>query len=522
MRTDSRTLRTSCLTAGVFFFTVFAGAGSDAAGGSPNDGQVAVRIQRVENGIPSISLGADKPPLELNIARLMEIYKVPAVSVAVIDNFKIAWAKAYGVTEAGGTTPVTTHTLFQAGSVSKTVAASGALWLVEHGKLSLDEDVNQKLVTWKVPENEFTKDQKVTLRRLQSHSAGLTVHGFPGYAVGDPIPSLVQIFNGERPANTAPIRVDSVPGSKLWYSGGGVTIEQQLIMDVSGQQFPQFMRTTVLDKIGMSDSTYEQPLPAARAAVAASGTHGDGKVVSGKWHIYPEMAAAGLWTTPTDSAKFGIEIALSKQGEANHILSEAMTRQMLTPQIEHVGLAFFLGRGGNPEAFGHDGDDEGFQAELLMFADSGKGVAVMANSENGLALASYLVQSIAREYSWNYTSEENASDLLWLVAGARGTQTAMEKYAELKKTSPKDLDENTLIQLAYRTLFAGKVEEAIQVFKVEVQDYPNYWNAYDSLGEAYMSAKRNDVAIENYEKSIALKPDNQNGIDMLKKIRAQK
>ncbi|MGA7446379.1 MAG: serine hydrolase [Terriglobales bacterium] len=524
MRTDSRNLPTSCLIAGVLFFTVLAGAASDAPGASSDNGQVAARIQRVENGVPSISLGVEKPPLRLNIARLMDIYKVPAVSVAVIDNFKIAWAKAYGVTEAGGTSPVTTHTLFQAGSVSKTVAATGALWLVERGKLSLDEDVNQKLVTWKVPENEFTnsKEQKVTLRRLQSHSAGLTVHGFPGYAVGDPIPTLVQIFNGEKPANTAPIRVDSVPGSRFWYSGGGVTIEQQLIMDVSGQQFPQFMRTTVLDKIGMSDSTYEQPFPAERAAVAASGTHGDGKVVPGKWHIYPEMAAAGLWTTPTDLAKFAIEMALSKQGKANHILSEGMTRQMLTPQIEHVGLAFFLGQGGNPEAFGHDGDDEGFQAELIMFADSGKGVAVMANSDNGHALASHLVESIAREYGWNYATEENAADVLGLIASARDTQTAMQKYAELKKTSPKELDENTLIQLAYQTLFAGKVEEAIQVFKVEVQDYPNYWNAYDSLGEAYMNAKQNDLAVENYEKSIALKPDNQNGIDMLKKLRAQK
>jgi len=524
MRTDSRTLRTSCLIAAGLILTVRAGASSPSVPSQSGDAQTAARIQRVENEIPRISLGAGEPPLQLNLQRLMEIYKVPAVSVAVVDNFKIAWAKAYGVTEAGGATPATTHTLFQAGSISKTVAATGALWLVEHGQLSLDEDVNQKLVTWKVPENEFTnsKDQKVTLRRLQSHSAGLTVHGFPGYAVGDPMPTLVQIFNGEKPANTAPIRVDSVPGSKFWYSGGGVTIEQQLIMDVSGQQFPQFMRATVLDKIGMSDSTYEQPLPVERAAVAASGTRVDGKVVPGKWHIYPELAAAGLWTTPTDLAKFAIEVALSKQGKANHILSEAMTRQMLTPQIEHVGLAFFLGQGGNPAAFGHDGDDEGFQAELLMFADSGKGVAVMANSENGLALASHLVQSIAREYGWNYTSEENASDLLWLVASARGTQTAMQKYAQLKKSSPKELDENTLIQLAYRTLFAGKVDEAIQVFKVEVQDYPNYWNAYDSLGEAYMNAKRNDLAIENYEKSIALKPDNQNGIDMLKKLRAQK
>ncbi len=524
MQPHYRTLRFSCLTTAALVLTVLAGSSPHPPKPQPKagDAQVAARIQRVENGIPPISLGTGEPPLQLNLQRLMDACKVPAVSIAVIDNFEIAWAKAYGVTEAGGTTPVTVHTLFQAGSISKPVAATGALWLVEHGKLSLDEDVNQRLVTWKVPENEFTKDQKVTLRRLQSHSAGLTVRGFPGYAVGESVPTLVQIFNGEKPANTEPIRVDFVPGTKYRYSGGGVTIEQQLMIDVTGKQFPQFMRETVLDKIGMTDSTFEQPLPAERAKLTASGTSEDGKMVPGKWHVYPEMAAAGLWTTPTDLAKFGIEIALSKQGKANHVLSEAMTRQMLTPQIEQVGLAFSLHDGGNPEEFGHDGADAGFQANLIMFGDSGKGVAVMANSDSGQALARYLVQSIAKEYGWNYASRQSAGDLLWLIANGRGTQTAVQKYSELKNSSPKDLDQDVLIQLAYRLLFAGKVEDAIQVFKLEVQEYPKYWNAYDSLGEAYMKAKQNDLAIQNYEKSVELKPDNQSAIDTLKKLKQQK
>src|ERR1700751_5557216 len=216
------------------------------------------------------------------------------------------------------------------------------LALVQEGKLLLDEDVNQKLKTWKVPENEFTKEQKVTLRRLASHSAGLTVHGFPGYDVDEKVPTLVQIFNREKPANTAPIRADFVPGSDERYSGGGITIEQQLMMDVSGKQFPALMRELVLDKIGMSDSSYEQPLPTARAAMTAGGAYADGKPVHGKWHIYPEMAAAGLWTTPTDLAKFAIEIALSKQGKANHILSQKTTQEMLTPVMDEVALGFFM------------------------------------------------------------------------------------------------------------------------------------------------------------------------------------
>src|ERR1700722_13955291 len=283
---------------------------------------LTVRIEQVESGIPPIPLSGTEPPLQLNLEKLMGLYKCPGLSVAVIDNFKIAWAKGYGVTEAGGSKPVTVHTLFQAGSISKPVAATGTLSLVEHGKLSLDENVNQKLKSWQVPDNEFTKDQKVTLRRILSHSAGLTVHGFPGYEVGKPIPTLVQIFNGEPPANTAPIRVEYVPGTKFRYSGGGVTIEQQLVIDVTGKPFPQYMRETVFDKIGMADSTYEQPLPPARAAVAATATNADGVSIPGKWHIYPEMAAAGLWTTATDLAKFGIEIGLSNEGKANHVLSQ--------------------------------------------------------------------------------------------------------------------------------------------------------------------------------------------------------
>ena len=223
---------------------------------------------------------------------------MPGLSIAVVDNFHIVWTKAYGVIEAGSNTPVTPRTLFQAGSISKPVAASGALYLVEQGKLSLDEDVNQKLKTWKVPENEFTKTEKVTLRRVMSHTAGLTVHGFPGYDVNDSVPTLVQIFNGEKPANTAPIRVDFVPGTQSRYSGGGVTIEQQLMIDVTGKPFPALMREFVLDKIGMTDSSYEQPLPPARAAITASGTYADGKTVHGRWHIYPEMAAAGCGPHP--------------------------------------------------------------------------------------------------------------------------------------------------------------------------------------------------------------------------------
>jgi CubicO group peptidase (beta-lactamase class C family) len=488
------------------------------------DSSDAERIYRVETKVASITLGASQPPLELNLLKLMALYKVPGVSVGVIDNYKIAWAKAYGVTEAGGTTPVTTHTLFQAGSISKPVTAAGALSLVEHGRLSLDEDVNKKLVSWKVPENEFTKDQKVTLRRLMSHSAGLSVHGFPGYAAGQPIPTVVQVLNGEKPANTEPVRVFFVPGTKSVYSGGGITIEQLLMQDVAGKPFPALMNELVLGPIGMTDSTYEQPLPPAREDFAASGTDSSGNVVAGKRHVYPEMAAAGLWTTPTDLAKFAIEIALSKQGKSNRVLSESMTRTMLTPEIEHTGLGFFVGMGGSPDAFGHGGADEGFQAQLIMLADSGQGAVVMADSDNGINLADFLIASIAKEYGWKSNpAKPSMFSILSLIADARGTKAALDKYVELKKDGAEqnEIDENTLNGLGYYLLRNGQVDNAILIFKRNIVDYPNSWNPYDSLGEAYMNAGQKDLAIRNYEKSIELNPKNQNGIDMLKKLKQQ-
>ena len=518
--------RASALLLTILAVLILCAATRPDSGPDQISSDLAAQIQRVENGIPPIPISDSAPPLRQSLEQLMRAYKVPGLSVAVIDNFKIAWAKGYGVTEAGSHKPVTIHTLFQAGSISKPVAATGALSLVQRGKLSLDENVNDELKSWQVPDNEFTKDQKVTLRRILSHSAGLTVHGFPGYAVGAPIPTLVQILNGESPANTKPVRVDTIPGTKFIYSGGGVTIEQQLLIDVTGKPFPQFMREAVLGEIGMSDSTYEQPLPPSRASMAATATHSDGMAVPGKWHLYPEMAAAGLWTTASDLARFGIEIALSKQGKANHVLSEAMTREMLKPQIDQVGLGFFLGQYKNPEEFGHNGDDDGFKATLIMFADSGKGVAIMVNSDNGVNVANYLAQSVAKEYGWNYTPEqESAADLLMLIADLKGPQAALARYGELKKagaSSPYEMDENTLVVIGYHFLSSEQSDAAIQAFRLGVQDYPKYWNAYDSLGEAYLKAGQKELAIQNYQKSIELNPQNQNGIDALKKIRDQK
>jgi CubicO group peptidase (beta-lactamase class C family) len=486
--------------------------------------KVEERTARIEKGIEPVSVGKEEAPVPLDLAGLMKLFNDPGLSVAVIDGYKIAWTKAYGTTELSGTAPVTTKTLFQAGSISKPVAATGMLVLVQAGKLSLDEDVNVKLKTWKVPENEFTKEQKVTLRRLASHTAGLTVHGFPGYDVDEKVPTLVQILDGEKPANTPAIRVDLVPGTKERYSGGGITIEQQVMMDVTGKPFPALMKETVLDKIGMNDSSYEQPLPADWAAQTAVGTQVNGRSIHGKWHVYPEMAAAGLWTTPTDLAKFAIEIALSKQGKSNKVLSQKTTQEMLTPQLEQFGLGFFVSKEHLGE-FGHDGGDEGFQAVLMMNWDTGQGIAVMANSDNGILVANELTRSVAKEYGWKYAPGERwLGAQLMLVAQLRGADAVLKKYDELKGAGdPKKRPEEFILNMiGYRVFMqAGKTDDAIKVFEKNVQEYPGSSNVYDSLGEAYAAAGKKKLAIENYEKSLQLDPKNNSAKEQLKKLRGE-
>ena len=331
--------------------------------------------------------------------------QVPGLSLAIIQDGKIVKAKSYGFTDKSGSTPLTTTTLFQAGSVSKSVAAVGALRLVEAGKLSLDEDVNAKLRSWNVPENDFTKTQKVTPRGLLSHTTGLTVHGFPGYEAGGRIPTVVQILDGSPPANTAPVRVDFVPGSRWRYSGGGYTVMQQLMLDVTGKSFPQFMQETVLGPLAMTNSTYEQPLPADKATATATGHYGDRNLVKGRWHIYPEMAAAGLWTTPSDLARFAIGIQNAFAGKPGAVLSPDMARQMLTNQKDNDGLGVFLEGEGHAMRFGHNGRDEGFDALLKATAETGQGAVIMINANDNSRMVNRILEAIATKYQWpGYTT----------------------------------------------------------------------------------------------------------------------
>ena len=349
------------------------------------------RISRIENGLqPNLQIQGDSIP-NYNIEKRLKELGIPGVSIAVIHKGQIEWAKGYGFADVSENRPVTSKTMFLAGSISKPVAAIRAHQLVEKGVLSLDSNVNQYLSSWKLPDNKFTKKEKVTTRRILNHTAGLTVWGFPGYDKGDTIPSVVEVLNGK--GNTDSVRVYKEPGESWMYSGGGYTILQLMITDLEKKSFPDLMQNNVLNPLGMVSSTFENPLSKQYHSIAATGYRTNGKEVEGKWPIYPEMAAAGLWTTPSQLILFAKEIQKIYQTKKDGLLKSKTVNEMLTPGMKDHGLGPVV----HKYTFGHSGADEGFRANMLAWKEHPVAVVIMVNSDNGSIMKEILL-SIAKEY----------------------------------------------------------------------------------------------------------------------------
>ena len=342
--------------------------------------------------------GRDYPAQSL--AELMRERNVPGVSIAVFRDGRIVYARGFGLAETGGDRPVTPETLFQAASISKPLAATAALALVEQERLQLDEPVNSRLRSWQIPDSPAAEGEPVTLRRLLSHTAGLTVHGFPGYPAGTPQPTLVQVLDGTTPANTAAVRIDQKPGSAWRYSGGGFTVAQLLMGDVTGEAFPDLMRRLVLAPAGMAHSTFTQPLPDERAQGAALGHRLNGLAIAGGYHVYPEMAAAGLWTTPSDLARWALAISADFTGSRVGLLRQETALAMLTPGIGNFGLGIEVGGKGEWLRIGHGGANEGYRASLIAYPRRGDGIVIMTNSDSGDRLFGPVNIAVAKALGW--------------------------------------------------------------------------------------------------------------------------
>lgn len=362
--------------------------------------QVERRIERITNSLRPQSDCRRQNGDKAALADRMAYYQIPGVSIAVANNYRNEWARGFGVREWGKPGHVTDHCLFQAGSISEAITALAVLRLVQEGRLDLDQDVNQHLTSWQIPANGEWQP-RVTLRQLLSHCAGLTAPCFPGYLSTEMRPNTVQILNGECPATTPPIQVDMIPGIQFRYSAGGSVVVQQLLMDVLDKPFPTLMQELVLVPLAMNESTFEQPPPIAWAKCTATAHSQKYQAVAGKWHIYPEMAAAGLWTTPSDLIRAGLELQLALQGESNRFLSPELTAEMLSPQAEaDTGLGFFLAGEGEATRFEREGANMGFMAQMVLYKHQGKGAVVMINANRGHLLISEIMRGIAREYQW--------------------------------------------------------------------------------------------------------------------------
>jgi CubicO group peptidase (beta-lactamase class C family) len=337
------------------------------------------------------------------IEELMKKFRITGLSVAVIKDSEIHWAKGYGIADVDSGRPVERDTMFQAASISKPVTAMAALKAVQDGRLSIDTDVNQLLKSWKVPSSELTSRQPVTLRSLLSHTSGADDgFGFPGYAPDQPRPTLPQVLNGEKPSNVGAVLFARPPFAAFKYSGGGFTLAQLVLMDALGKPFAEIMQTSVLEPLEMKDSTYEQPLSAAREGKAARAHSGQGRAMDARWHVYPEQAAAGLWTTPSDLARFAIEVQRALAGPKGRVLSQALAREMITP-TGVGGYAVGLGIEKRAEGwyFSHGGSNWGFRCNLVAHVRKGYGVVVMTNSDSGGAILGEIESRVASAYGWD-------------------------------------------------------------------------------------------------------------------------
>ncbi|HMG92470.1 MAG TPA: serine hydrolase domain-containing protein [Chryseolinea sp.] len=365
---------------------------------SPPDSQI--RIKRVEENLLGIIRVEGEGDGKRTIEERMAHYKVPGLSIAVIKDYQLDWAKGYGQADVSGNRDVTEQTVFQAASISKSLNAVGLLKLAQDGKIDLNSDINTYLTGWKFPYDDVSKGKKITIANLLSHTGGLSVHGFRGYEPNEPLPAVAEILDGKSPANSDAVRSMFEPGVAMQYSGGGTTITQLIVTEIAHSPYDEFMSTTVLAPMGMDNSFFTQPPPQSKSSVLATAYRQDGSEVKGKFHIYPEQAAAGLWTNPTDLAKYIIETQLALEGKSAKVLNQSFTNIRLTPYVNNVGFGIFISKIDSNEYFGHDGANEGFRCAYLGSMKGGNGVVVMVNSDNGMILQE-IVHSVFSVYGWD-------------------------------------------------------------------------------------------------------------------------
>ena len=335
----------------------------------------------------------------------MRHYGVPGLSVALLRDGEVAWARGFGVTQAGTQDLVDSETVFSVGSVSKVAAAATTLRIADADQLDIDEDVERYLRSWSIPKTPHTDRSPVTLRRLMSHTAGTTVHGFADFQPGEELPTTVQILEGSGPAKNPPVVVIAEPGTLWQYSGGGTTIEQLVIEDVTGLPLARAAGAWVFEPLGMTRSTFLNPLPAEHGNIAcAHDERGYPTALPRGWEAMPESAASGLWTSPTDLARLLIALRDAWLGKPGAFLSTDLAQDLMTEVAPgNYGLGPELAGSGSTRRFLHGGSNDSYQAFFVMYLESGDGAIVFANGRDGEGLIDEVIAALGGSEEWPIT-----------------------------------------------------------------------------------------------------------------------
>jgi len=462
------------------------------------------------------------------LPQLLSENLVPGAAVALIQNGEVVFKKGYGYANLEKRQPVTPQTGFNIGSISKTVAAWGVMRLVEQGRLALDTPVETCLTRWHLPDSEFDKNG-VTVRRLLSHTAGLSLHGYPGWGPKDKLPTIEESLSGAT-NGSGDVRLVMEPGSKWQYSGGGYTLAQLLVEEVTGQKFADYMRENILRPLGMPHSDYRLTPDILAGTSVAYDDWGDPTPNP----RFTAEAAAGLHTTIEDLATFAAAALTGPNQEppGRNILKPETIAIMLTPApaSPNYGLGYSIDSLPNGKTGrGHGGANRGWQAYLQIIPESGEGIVIVTNGSNGWSVHRQIFCAWAKWVTGSLPAQAGEPEggcrkpiglVLLQTIEDHGIETAVKQYRELKSEhrDKYDFNENQLNTLGYQLLRHKKISEAIEIFKLNVTAYPDAFNPYDSLGEAYMVNGDKDSAIKNYQKSLELNPDNTNALEMLKKL----
>jgi len=480
-------------------------------------------IKKVETGlIPSVYIAGEET---WSIEERMKHYGIPGVSIAVIHKGKMVWSKGYGVTDTKSKSPVTGKTLFHTALLGMPVTAYGALSLVEQQKVMLDANVNRYLKSWKVPENAFTKEHKVTLKNLLNHSAGFGLHAIPGYPKGAPVPTLIQVLNGTAPAKNIPVVLNKEPEESIYISAAGYAIAQQMMVDVVGKTFPELMHELVLQPLNMTNTTFNQTLSTAQSNMAATGYLSDGTVVKGKAYNYPVMAANGLWSTAEDLAKFVVNIQQTLKENSSKGLSKELTELMLTPYgTSSYGPGFTYGLGmqlidkQGETYLRHWGWNRGFFSQIIAHKDKEYAVVVLTNSTFP-GFNEEVTRAVARAYDWEqYVQVYQKKEVQLFLDG--NFEKALESYKNILDQDPTNyaVRRSSINRLGYHFLRKEQIAIAHDVFKVNTILYPENAAVYDSYAEVCNKLGKVELAISNYSKSLELDPENNNAKEMLSEL----